>query len=308
MRHDWSDFKERGKKSLFTCSALPFSCVIFSVWFLCPSLSTSPTRTSQLPGAPGGQPGGHEEQERGQPGCHPPGHEAFSVPAQLLWAGHNPGCLHLGCCPRPGASSLFLVVFLFFLPCFTQFKSSTSDWFPAGSPRGGPGLPLPRVRSLRAPLQPRQLARVDEGPPCQHYETGPLPGPLTHRGQQEEPEAAVERCQALLPVGGCELNCPVSDVHISDCAASEWFSSLSGPFLPPFPPLGDWHTAQRTLSLGQRESRQHPGLHLRRGDQAADEEGGWGGGLLGRQWVTVVMCFYYHKVVPNTKSVCSFGF
>lgn len=61
--------------------------------------------------------------------------------------------------------------------------SSTSDLFRAGSPCGGPGLPLPGMRSLRSPLQPRQLARMDEGPPCQHHQAGPLPGPLTHRGQ-----------------------------------------------------------------------------------------------------------------------------
>lgn len=54
---------------------------------------------------------------------------------------------------------------------------------------------------FRPPLQPRQLARVDERAPREHHQEGSVPGTVPHRGQQAQPEAAVERRQALLPVG-----------------------------------------------------------------------------------------------------------
>lgn len=98
--------KERLEEAVFTCSALFFFLYFCFVLFLCPP---SPSRTSRLPGAPGCQPGSHEEQERGQPGRHPPGYEALPVPAQLLRAGHHPGRLHPGRRPRPGASSFILL-------------------------------------------------------------------------------------------------------------------------------------------------------------------------------------------------------
>lgn len=58
---------------------------------------------------------------------------------------------------------------------------------------------------FRSPLQPWQLARVDERPSRDYHQERPVPGAVAHRGQQAEPEAAVERCQAFLPMGRCEL-------------------------------------------------------------------------------------------------------
>lgn len=117
-------WRKQGRKVFFTCFALLFLlCFFFCLVFGSLSIHLS-SRTSWLPGAPGCQPGGHEEQERGQPGRHPSGHEAFSVPAQLLRAGHNPGRLHPGCSPRSGASSPFYFVFRFsfFEPHFPLSK------------------------------------------------------------------------------------------------------------------------------------------------------------------------------------------
>ena len=59
--------------------------------------------------------------------------------------------------------------------------------------------------SVRPPLQPGQLARVDERPSREHHQEGPVQGTVSRRGQQAEPEATVERGQALLPVGRREL-------------------------------------------------------------------------------------------------------
>lgn len=85
-----------------------------------------------------------------------------------------------------------------------QVPHHLSGDLPGGAGRR-PGLPLPGVRPLRPPLQPRQLAGVDEGPPRQHHQEGPVQGPIPHRGQQKEPEAPVARRQAFLPVGRREL-------------------------------------------------------------------------------------------------------
>lgn len=42
---------------------------------------------------------------------------------------------------------------------------------------------------------------MDERASREHHQEGPVQGAVTHRGQQAEPEAAVERCQAFLPMG-----------------------------------------------------------------------------------------------------------
>lgn len=75
----------------------------------------------------------------------------------------------------------------------------------SGSPGGSQSSAVPGMRPIRSPLQPWQLARVDERPPREYHQERPVPGPVSHRGQQAEPEAAVERCQALLPMGRREL-------------------------------------------------------------------------------------------------------
>lgn len=82
------------------CSPLPCLAPFFFFFV--------PFRASRFPGAPGRQPGGHEEQERGESWSHPPGHEALPVPAQLLRAGHHPGRLHPGRRSGPGAFFCFV--------------------------------------------------------------------------------------------------------------------------------------------------------------------------------------------------------
>ena len=63
-----------------------------------------------------------------------------------------------------------------------------------GSPSRGPSLPLPRMRQVCPPLQPWQLARVDEGPPREYHQERPVQGSITYCGQQKKPETPVERC------------------------------------------------------------------------------------------------------------------
>ena len=65
-------------------------------------VQTVPPRTSRLSGASSRQPGGHEEQERGESGRHPPGHEALPVPLELLRAGNDTRRLHPRRGSRPG--------------------------------------------------------------------------------------------------------------------------------------------------------------------------------------------------------------
>lgn len=89
------------------------------------------------------------------------------------------------------------------------FFADPTFFFPyppfSGGPSGRQSSLVPGMRPLCPPLQSRQLARVDERAPREHHQEGPVPGPVPHRGQQAEPEAAVERRQALLPVGRREL-------------------------------------------------------------------------------------------------------
>lgn len=75
----------------------------------------------------------------------------------------------------------------------------------SGSPCGSQSSAVPGMCPIRSPLQPWQLAWVDERPPCEYHQERPVQGPVSHRGQQTEPEAAVECCQALLPMGRREL-------------------------------------------------------------------------------------------------------
>lgn len=92
----------------------PLLSLVWHLFFFSFSCSHIPFRTSWFPGAPGRQPGGHEEQERGESWSHPPGHEALPVPAQLLRAGDHPGRLHPGCRSGPGAFLIFLFCFVLF--------------------------------------------------------------------------------------------------------------------------------------------------------------------------------------------------
>ena len=67
---------------------------------------------------------------------------------------------------------------------------------------------------------------------------------------------------------------------------------------------GNRHEAERALSLRQRESCQHPGIHFWWGDQTEDEERRRGRGLPGRQWVfitekTAVYSIRYEDVVES---------
>ena len=77
--------------NLFTCTvilslSLPSSSLVLR--------SNRSSRTSRLSGASSRQPGGHEEQERGESGRHPSGHEALPVPLELLRAGNDTRRLH----------------------------------------------------------------------------------------------------------------------------------------------------------------------------------------------------------------------
>lgn len=184
------------KKSPFTCSVMlssPFSRLPFTLRF----------RTPRFSRASRGQPGGHEEQECGEPGSHSSGHETLPVPPELLRAGDHPRRLHPRRGSGPGMFQNPLPPPHFSSP--TRFKSSSSFWVPPGGAGRGPGLPLPRVRPFCPPLQPRQLAGVDEGPPREYHQERPVQGPVPYCGQQKKPETPVERCQTFLPVGRREL-------------------------------------------------------------------------------------------------------
>lgn len=123
----------------------------------------------------------------------------------------------LNCC-EPGtipdasilAAALDLVRYSRFRFLTSSSVTVSSSTLPVltGSSGGGAGLAFPRVRAIRPPMQPRQLAGVDEGPPREYHQERPVQGPLAHRGQQKEPEASVERRQTFLPVGRRELKIP----------------------------------------------------------------------------------------------------
>lgn len=75
----------------------------------------------------------------------------------------------------------------------------------SGSSRGSQSSSVSGMCPFCSPLQPWQLARVDERASREYYQERPFQGTLSHRGQQTEPEATVECCQALLPMGRREL-------------------------------------------------------------------------------------------------------
>ncbi|MGH0124428.1 UNVERIFIED_CONTAM: hypothetical protein FKN15_055337 [Acipenser sinensis] len=85
----------------------------------------------------------------------------------------------------------------------TPYRDTVTD---IGGPGGGESISLPGVCPFRAPLQSWKLAGMDEGAPREHHQAWPLPGPLPSGRQQEEPEAPVECCQALLPAIGARLS------------------------------------------------------------------------------------------------------
>lgn len=186
-------------KSPFTCSVILSSPFLHSVFILS-------FRTPRFSRASSSQPGGHEEQECGEFGSHSSGNETLPVPPELLRAGNHTWRLHPRCRSGPGT-------FLESNPLNRSPDFTSSKRFQVfivflvlpGSAGRGSGLPLPRMRPFCPPLQPWQLAGVDEGPPRKYHQERPVQGPIPYCGQQKKPETPVERRQTFLPVGRREL-------------------------------------------------------------------------------------------------------